>query len=114
MAYFQGFPGGDTTQFPNYGCANGSSGVRATRQDIFGLDVPRNFNVPNTQQWNLTVQHALGKNWVLEVGYVGTHASPSSRNAHQHSGPLSPVRRPVIVTGANCDGSVIDPVLRVP
>jgi hypothetical protein len=30
--------------------------------------------VPSTQQWNLTVQRALGKQWVLEVGYVGTHS----------------------------------------
>ncbi len=37
------------------------------------LEVPRHFVVPNTQQWNLTVQRELGKRWVLEVGYVGTH-----------------------------------------
>ena len=41
---------------------------------LFMLEVPRNFKVPNTQQWNLTVQRSLGKNWVLEAGYVGTHA----------------------------------------
>ncbi|HKF24891.1 MAG TPA: hypothetical protein VKB24_02905, partial [Candidatus Acidoferrum sp.] len=41
---------------------------------IFGLQVPRHFVVPNTQQWNLTVQRSLGKDWVLEIGYVGTHA----------------------------------------
>src|SRR5205807_7689943 len=34
---------------------------------------PRHFVVPNTQQWNLTLQRELGKGWVLEVGYVGTH-----------------------------------------
>jgi hypothetical protein len=28
--------------------------------------------VPTTQQWNLTVQRQLLRNWVLEVGYVGT------------------------------------------
>ncbi len=36
--------------------------------------MPRHFVVPSTQQWNLTVQHSLGKQWVLEVGYVGTHS----------------------------------------
>jgi hypothetical protein len=45
-----------------------------TTVGLFALEVPRNFKVPNTQQWNLTLQHSLGKNWVLEVGYVGTHA----------------------------------------
>ena len=41
-------------------------------QNLFVLEVPRNFVVPNTQQWNLTLQQTLGKSWVLEVGYVGT------------------------------------------
>jgi hypothetical protein len=36
------------------------------------LEVPRHFVVPNTQQWNLTLQRELGKRWVVEVGYVGT------------------------------------------
>src|SRR4029077_2856394 len=38
------------------------------------LQVPRNFKVPNTQQWNLTVQRSLGKQWLLEVGYIRKHA----------------------------------------
>jgi len=32
----------------------------------------RSFHAPYAQQWNLTIQQALFKNWVLEVGYVGT------------------------------------------
>ena len=32
----------------------------------------RSFHAPYTQQFNLTVQHELFKNTVLEVGYVGT------------------------------------------
>src|SRR5580700_4081000 len=72
---FQGFPGGDTTQAANYGTATGS-GCPGPLQTlgIFGLAVPRHFVVPSTQQWNLTVQHSLGRQWVLEVGYVGTHS----------------------------------------
>ena len=46
-------------------------GVNPT-QNLFVLEVPRHFVVPNTQQWNLTVQRDLGRKWVLEVGYVGT------------------------------------------
>ncbi len=52
LGTFQGFPGGDTTVFPNYACASGSPGVLPS-QFIFGLTVPRHFVVPNTQQWNL-------------------------------------------------------------
>jgi hypothetical protein len=64
------FPGGDTTQGANYINSPGCSGVPSV--GIFGLEVPRDFVVPNTQQWNLTVQRELGKRWVLELGYVGT------------------------------------------
>jgi Carboxypeptidase regulatory-like domain len=74
LSVFQGFPGGDTTQAANYGNATGSACPGPLpSEDIFGLQVPRHFVVPSTQQWNLTVQRALGKQWVLEVGYVGTH-----------------------------------------
>jgi hypothetical protein len=69
----QNFPGGDTTQFPNIVCANGSPGV-VPAHFLFALAVPRHFVVPNTQQWNLTLQRELGRQWVLELGYVGTHA----------------------------------------
>src|SRR5580700_8457946 len=72
---FQGFPGGDTTQAANYGMASGSGcpGPLNTL-GIFGLTVPRHFVSPSTQQWNLTVERSLGRQWVLEVGYVGTHS----------------------------------------
>jgi len=73
LAQFQGFPGSDSTQAPNFACAPGSPGVLPS-QDIFGLIVPRHFVTPNTQQWNLTLQRELGSKWILEVGYVGTHS----------------------------------------
>jgi hypothetical protein len=67
-----GAPTSDTTQTASYGCASGSPGSVPT-ESIFTLATPRHFVVPNTQQWNLTIQRDLGKRWVLEVGYVGTH-----------------------------------------
>jgi hypothetical protein len=80
LAAFQGFvingtstPTNDSTQTPVNGCASGSPGVIPTT-NLFVLAVPRHFVTPSTQQWNLTVQRDLGKEWVLEVGYVGTHA----------------------------------------
>lgn len=30
--------------------------------------------IPKILEWNLTVQHQFGQNWVAQVGYVGTHA----------------------------------------
>ncbi len=70
LSQFTGFPGGDTTQAASYGGCSGP-GSNPT-QNLFVLEVPRHFVVPNTQQWNLTLQRELGKHWVLEVGYVGT------------------------------------------
>ena len=72
LGVLQGFNNDDTTSFPIFGCNGSGPGVIAS-QNIFGLVVPRQFVAPNTQQWNLTVQRSLGKNWILEVGYVGTH-----------------------------------------
>jgi hypothetical protein len=43
--------------------------------NLFGLQVPLHWIAPTTQQWNLTVQHELGKDWFVEVGYVGTKGS---------------------------------------
>src|SRR5215471_10888957 len=76
LAQFTGFVDGngnpttDTTQTGTYNSCSGP-GVNTT-QNLFVLEVPRHFRVPNTQQWNLTVQQELGKKWVLEVGYIGT------------------------------------------
>ncbi len=35
----------------------------------------RSFHPPYAQQWNYNIQRALGKGWLLEVGYVGTRGS---------------------------------------
>jgi hypothetical protein len=63
-------PNSPSGQDGSYACTGGP-GVNST-QNLFVLEVPRRFRVPNTQQWNLTLQQELGKKWVLEVGYVGT------------------------------------------
>ncbi len=38
----------------------------------FAPQIPRKFVSPTMQQWNLTVEHSLGKDWTLEVGYFGS------------------------------------------
>src|SRR6202041_3087925 len=79
------FPGGNTTLAANYGTATGS-GCPGPLQTlgIFGLTVPRHFVVPSTQQWNLTVQRSLARQWVLEVGYVGTHSVHLRETRYNH------------------------------
>jgi hypothetical protein len=80
LSVLQGFvtngtstPTADSTQTPVYANQAGCTGSLPSVND-FALEVPRNFKVPNTQQWNLTIQRDLGKQFILEVGYVGTHA----------------------------------------
>jgi Carboxypeptidase regulatory-like domain/TonB dependent receptor len=76
LAQFTGFvdgngnPTNDPNQHGTYTSCTGP-GVNST-QNLFVLEVPRHFVVPNTQQWNLTLQRELGRHWVWEIGYVGT------------------------------------------
>jgi hypothetical protein len=114
LSVFQGFPGGNTNQAANYVPASGGAcpSTAATpllSTNIFGLQVPRHFVVPSTQQWNLTVQRSLGKLWVLEVGYVGTHSVHLRETRDSLQSLPASVAKPVVVSGANCSGSVISP-----
>ncbi len=91
------FPGNDTSQFPDYGCANGSAGLVPSNL-LFVLTVPRHFVTPSTQQWNLTVQRDLGRQWVLEIGYVGTHSLHLRETSTNIQAKLATVANPVVVT----------------
>ncbi len=75
---------GDTTVFPNYGCATGSPGVLPS-QFIFGLTVPRKFVVPNTQQWNLTDPAGARQELGARSRLRRNPRRSSARNPHQHS-----------------------------
>jgi hypothetical protein len=86
-----------TDGFPDIGCAAGSPGV-VPSSFLFALAVPRNFVAPNTQQWNLTIQRELGKQWVLELGYVGTHAVHLRETRTNVQAKLATPTNPVIVT----------------
>jgi hypothetical protein len=88
----------DSSQSPVYANQAGCNGVGAV--NIFVLEVPRHFKVPNTQQWNLTIQRSLGKQWVLEVGYVGTHAV-HLRDTRDAIESLDATVTPVPVTDVN-------------
>jgi Carboxypeptidase regulatory-like domain len=83
----------------------------------------RNFHPPYAQAWNLTVQREIAKNWVVDVGYVGTHgvsligtgapvnpgqictaASPCVIPARLGSGVTVPAGTPFVTK--NADGSI--------
>ncbi|MBV8893807.1 MAG: hypothetical protein JO266_17870, partial [Acidobacteria bacterium] len=94
------FPGNDTTQFPNYACASGSPGL-VPSQLLFVLADPRHFVVPATQAWNLTIQRDLGRNWVLEIGYVGDHSLHLRETSTNVQSRLATASQPLTVTGTN-------------
>ena len=106
---FQGFPGGDTTQSANYGTATGTAcpGPLQTL-GIFGLAVPRHFVVPNTQQWNLTIQRALGRQWVLEVGYIGTKGTHLRETRDALQSQNATASNPVVVDGNQITANTFD------
>ena len=103
LAVFQGFPGNDTTQAANYGASPGNcNGILSNA--VFDLQVPRHFVVPNTQQWNLTIQRSLGKQWVLEVGYVGTHAVHLRETRDSLDSRNATAANPVVISSPSCPG----------
>jgi len=113
LAVFQGFvvngsnpavPTNDTTQTPVYGSATGSACPGPLLStNIFGLQVPRHFVVPSTQQWNLTIQRSLGRQWVLEVGYIGTHAVHLRETRDNLQSQRASVANPVKINSSFCN-----------
>ncbi len=101
LAQFTGFVDGNGNRTNNTnltGTYNACTGPGAnTTQNLFVLEVPRHFVVPNTQQWNLTLQREFGKSWVLEVGYVGTRGIHlrETRDAIQS---VDAMKHPITVT----------------
>ncbi len=91
-SFFEGFPGGVTSGAPVY-----SGNI----DGLFGLAVPLNWQVPTTQQWNLTVQHQLGGNWVMELGYVGTKGTKLRSTFDPDQPAIASPTNPVYVTCAN-------------
>lgn len=105
LSQFTGFVDGsgnpttDTTQTGTYNSCTGP-GVNPT-QNLFVLEVPRHFVVPNTQQWNLTVQRDLGHKWVLEVGYVGTKGTHLRETRDAIQSANASASNPFTVTDTN-------------
>lgn len=81
------------------------AGYSGNVQALFGLFVPRHWISPTTQQWNLTVERALGKGWVLDVGYVGTHGVHLREVSDRNQARLALPGKPVIISGADCSGN---------
>src|SRR5438270_3519562 len=68
--------------------------------NLFGLEVPRHFVSPSTQQWNLSIQRQLPANWVFEIGYVGTKGT-HLRETRDSIQPFDARTHPVTLTALN-------------
>ena len=86
-----GMPTADTNMLPVF------SGLTFS---FTGLATPQHFVVPNTQQWNLSVQRSLPKEWVVELGYVGTKATHLSDLLDPMQAKLASPQNPISVPDA--------------
>jgi hypothetical protein len=97
------------TGFAPFGCDPNSTQCFPTYSgnaiNYFGLFVPRKWISPTTQQWNFTLERALGKGWVLNLGYVGTHGLHLREVSDRAQARLATPANPVIIPGVNCDGT---------
>lgn len=86
-----GNPTMDTSQYPVYD---------GTSVNLFGLEDPPHFLLPNVQQWNLTIQRQLPKKWMISVGYLGTHTIHLRETRYNLSSVLATPQKPLTVTAA--------------
>src|SRR6185369_10485015 len=62
--------------------------------------VPANYHNPYTLNWNISIQRAVKKNYMVELSYVGMHNIGFSGNYNWNSRPYA--------TGIDPNGNVID------
>jgi len=85
-------PTNDTTQTP---CFSGN--VPA----FSGLAVPPHWIAATTQQWNLSVERDLGKNWFVSAAYVGTKGTHLRVTYNPNQANLASPQNPIKVTAQN-------------
>jgi hypothetical protein len=83
-------------------CGPGFSG---NVNSLITLQVPLHWIAATTQQWNLTVQRELGRNWLAEIGYVGTKGTHLRATYDPAQATLATPAHHVTIPGINCDGT---------
>ncbi len=69
---------------------------------LIQLSVPLHWVVGTTQQWNFTIQRELGRDWFMELGYVGTKGSRLRSTYDPDQATLATAQNPVVVPGPGC------------
>jgi hypothetical protein len=94
----QGVPGFvSVAQLPN-GSIPTSASAPSSRPTI--TVYPSNYHNPYTLNWNISIQHAIKKNYVVELSYVGMHNVGFGGSYNWDSRPYG--------TGIDASGNVID------
>jgi hypothetical protein len=106
-AFFQGFPAtctlGNGAKGTSQQC--GPNPFTGNVNSLIALQVPQHWVAGTTQQWNLTVQRELGRNWFLEVGYVGTKGTHLRATYDPAEATLATPQHPVVINGYTCAGA---------
>jgi hypothetical protein len=88
------------------------AGFTGNVNSLIQLTVPLHWVVGTTQQWNFTIQRELGRDWFMELGYVGTKGSRlrSTYDPDQATlaTPQSPVTLPYACGGGPGTCSIVD------
>lgn len=63
--------------------------------------VQPNAKTPYNQEWNFGIQRDLGKSWILEAGYVGSHYIGGLGIFEPFGGELASPSNPITVTAQN-------------
>jgi hypothetical protein len=69
---------------------------------LIQLAVPLHWVAGTTQQWNLTIQRELGRDWFAELGYVGTKGTRLRSTYDPDQATLATPQNPVTISGAGC------------
>ncbi len=88
-------------QSPGVGTACGGT-FSGNVNGLIQLAVPLHWVVGTTQQWNLTIQRELGRDWFMELGYVGTKGSRLRSTYDPDEATLATAPNPVVVPGQGC------------
>ena len=102
-----GFPAGGCTLGNGHASTNNEQcglGFTGNVNSLISLQVPQHWIAGTTQQWNLTVQRELGRNWFLEVGYVGTKGTHLRATFDPAEAQLVSPQHPIVLQGVGCNG----------
>ncbi len=83
-----GLPTSDPNMYPIF---SGST------YGLTAMSTPLRYVSPSTQQWNLSVERSLPRNWVLELGYVGAKDTHLSDVLDPIQATLASPQNPIVV-----------------